>query len=317
VQDRLPSHAEEPAPDGLPLAEAGDALTLPGHVVAGFNLAQSIVYLGASRRLLEAALLRSQPVTAEDGIAFIGDSLTGLIALDQGLGAVRWVIANSPEAPAGFPAPGTDALDAFWVRVRLLRNELVHLDKHSLQNPLLMKIVADQVGLHVASGLAISFETWRGWLDMVQPWAAAALAQGIAPNTVPALPPSLLSMPKVRNPDPNDAIYPPPGVVWFGPRHNPAHEHVLDGRTSRFAPGEQVALTGHLVRLGASEITLAVTTPSNDTLVVQSCEVAPNADLASSTLTGLTVPGRYVVAFKDETDRILAIGSLDIALAQP
>ncbi len=79
-----------------------------------------------------------------------------------------------------------------------------------------MKIVADQVGLHVASGLAIGFDAWREWLDRLQSWAAAELAQGIPPNTIPAKTPSLVVMPKVRHPDPNDAQYPPPGVIWFG-----------------------------------------------------------------------------------------------------
>jgi hypothetical protein len=296
-----------------PRAEAGDALTTPGHVVARFNLIQSVVYLAASRRLLDSARRGSEPTTAEDGIAFVGDALVGLIALDQGLGAVRWVIANSPEAQARFPAPGSEALDAFWVRVRLLRNELVHLDERSSQNPLVMKIVADQVGLHVASGLAIGFDTWREWLDRLQSWAAAELAQGIPPNTIPAKPPSLVVMPKVRHPDPNDAQYPPPGVIWFGSGHSPGHEHVLDGRASQFAPGKPVALTGRLVRFGANEITLTVTTPSDQNLVVQSCEVAPDTDIASTTLYGLSAPGRYVVAFKDETDRILAAGALNVS----
>jgi hypothetical protein len=315
MKNQRPNVTGQPVPDALPPAEAAGALAVPGHVVARFNLVQSVVYLGASRRLLESALQRSQPVTAEDGIALMGDALMGLIALDQGLGAARWVVANSAAARAGFPAPGPEALDAFWVRVRLLRNELVHLDKRSLQNPEVMKIIADQVGLHVASGLAISFGTWREWLDLVEPWAAGEWSHGIPPNTMSAVPPMSIAMPTVRNPDPNEALYPPPGVVWFGSSHSPAHDHALDGRRSRFAPGTQVALTGRLVRLGASEITLTVTTPNEVTLVVQSAEVAPNADLASSSLTGLNVAGRYIVSFRDETDRILAVGSLDVATA--
>ena len=282
--------------------------TQPAHVVAKLNMIQAYIYLGASRRLLDAATSRMDFRTGEDGMAFTGDAIIGLLAMEMGLNALRWAVANSRSAADLFPPPGYAEMTRFWARINPLRNYLVHFDQQISTNPL-ASLGIDMVGIHAGNGLAVGFAQWRGWLDLLQPWVLAEMLLPVQPGTATARVPEWVEVPAPTGPSPDEAQLPPPGVTWFGSGLVSPDSHVLQGRSSRFPRLSMIVMTARFVRGTPGDVRLFVTAPDRRTFLVQSFQTAPGTNVVSSVLSGMAQEGAYSVSFLDDQDSTLAIGS--------
>ncbi|MGD0862531.1 MAG: hypothetical protein ABSA21_07185 [Candidatus Limnocylindrales bacterium] len=269
---------------------------------------QAHIYLGASRRLLDATTSRKGFHTADDGIAFTGDAIIGLLAMEMGLNALRWAVANSQSVEDRFPAPGYTEMTRFWARINPLRNYLVHFDQQISTNPL-ASLVIDAAGIQAGNGLAVGFAQWRGWLDLLQPWVFAEMLLPAEPGAATARAPEWVEVPAPTGPSPDETQLPPPGVTWFGTGLVAPDSHVLQGRGSRFSRVPTVVMTARFVRGAPGDVRLFVTAPDQRRFLVESFQMPPGTNLVSSVLTGMTQEGSYSVSFLDDQDSTLAIGS--------
>ena len=283
----------------------------PAHVVAKLNFAQALIYLNASKRLLDSVGTRTDFHTGDDGIAYAGDAIMGLVALDLGLNAVRWAVANCPPAEIRFPHSGLAEMTGFWARINPLRNYLVHFDQRIAES-LLMSIGIDSTGIQAGGGHSVAFEEWRRWLAIMQPWVLSECLLPAIPTTDQARPPDWVPIPTAASLHVGEAQLPPPGAVWFGTGLVQADAHVLEGRGLRFPPGARIFLTARFIRETPADVRLQVTAPDHTTYVVQSFRTSVSANVVSMELSGATSEGRYVVALLDETDEALATGHFEI-----
>jgi len=285
--------------------------TQPAHVVAKLNMIQAHIYLGASRRLLDAATSRMNFLAGEDGMAFTGDAIIGLLAMEMGLNALRWAVVNSRSTEDRFPPPGYQEMTRFWTRINPLRNYLVHFDQQISTNPL-ASLGIDTAGIHAGNGLAVGFAQWRGWLDLLQPWVLAEMLERTEPGTATARAPEWVEVPAPTGPRPDEAQLPPPGVTWFGTGLVSPDSHILEGRDSQFPRVAMIVMTARFVLGTTGDVRLFVTSPDHRTFLVQSFQMPPGTNVVSSVLTGMSQEGSYSVSFLDDQNNTLAIGSFAV-----
>jgi len=77
---------------------------MPAHIVAKVNFSQALIYLRASKRLVESVVARKNFQTGYESIAYAGDAMMGLMTLD--LVARRRALPGRtwPSARLGYPA---------------------------------------------------------------------------------------------------------------------------------------------------------------------------------------------------------------------
>jgi len=293
-----------------------DSEMMPGHVVAKVNFSQALIYLRASKRLVESVVARKNFQTGDEGIAYAGDAMMGLVALELGLNAVRWAVANCPAAETRFPAPGLAEMTRFWARISPLRNYLVHFDQRISESPL-TSLGIDAAGIHAGSGHAIGFDEWRGWLGVLEPWVFSECMLSVVPTTDPARPPDWVQVPAGEGPSAAEAQLPSPGVVWFGRGLVRPNAHVLESRTLRFPPDVPIWLTARFVRESPADVRLQVTGPDHITYMVQSLGTSTSANIVSMKLIGVNSEGWYSVSLLDEMDQVLATGQFEIRKPPP
>ena len=291
-------------------------VTTPAHSAARFNLAQAAVWLAASRRRLEGVRSVGPLNDIEAGLTLTGEAWQGLMALEQGLLSLRWVVTNDPRA-AGDMATlvPLDRVHQAWGRLRVLRNEvLVHSDSWLLGDPN-AKVVVDSVGVHASNGHAFGFDDWQSLLDILEPFTRRWLAQPTTPSHRKAVRPSPVEL--VNPPLPEPGPLPPAGAVWFGVAYAP-DTYVLAGQSNRLAPGLPVACVGRLANVAVDGgARVRVSRVDGPVLYVgERAEVTGGTNLLATTVRGLNEPGDYIVTFVDDTGDALAEGLVQVLEAQ-
>jgi hypothetical protein len=166
-----------------------------GDVLETFHSAQCVLWVAASRRRFEDIAAMTEISGRDDGLKFAGDTLLGILALEQALLAARWVAANSTQASTALPAAPSE-LDREWGSVRVLRSSVVaHMDTWITQTPApSMKI--DARGVHLRDALVFSFAEWRHWLDLLEPWAIRVMDHPKAADGRPGVRPPRIQLPQ-------------------------------------------------------------------------------------------------------------------------
>ena len=136
-------------PRGRKPASVGDQVS--AHALAAIGQAQTLAYAPACRLLLETAAQHSGVRDGNEGLAYFGDCVIGLVALDMSLTALRLLAVNDPFAHALRDEPTWTELGVFWGKVRALRDELVYFDERILSGRA-PSLVADTNGIHAKNG---------------------------------------------------------------------------------------------------------------------------------------------------------------------
>jgi hypothetical protein len=287
----------------------------PAHSVARFNLAQGAVWLAASRRRLQALSTMDRVSGLDDGILLAGEAWQGILAFEQALLCARWVVANDSEAGAALPPVARgDGLDRIWANARAVRNHvLVHFDSWVARDPT-AKVVVDSVGLHASNGLALGYAEWNEWLLVLEPWARAQLTRPPRPSHQAAVRPSVI--PIGKPPEPEAAMHPPAGSVWFGSSFDPG-TFQMEGRSEEVAAGRPVGCVGRLeTSIPAAAIRVLVSKPDGSLLFAAPVQpLAPGSNVAAVVLRGLNQPGQYVVTFATDEGEALAEGLIRVTPA--
>lgn len=168
-------------------------------VLETFHAAQCELWLAASRRRYQEIAAMPEIRGRDDGLKFAGDTLLGILALEQALLAARWVAANREDAAAAL-LTSRDELDNEWARVRVLRSNVVaHMDSWITETPA-PSMRVDSSGVHLRDALVFSFAEWRHWLDAVGPWTQRNVIRPKRTEPVPGRRPARISLPPPPSP---------------------------------------------------------------------------------------------------------------------
>lgn len=166
------------------------------YVLETFHSAQCVLWLAASRRRFRDVAAMTEIRGRDDGLKLAGDTLLGILALEQGLLAARWVAANSAEATAALPVQ-EEELNIEWGSLRVLRSSVVaHMDTWITQTPA-PSLKVDSQGVHLRDALVFSFAEWRRWLELLEPWASHNMDRPKAQDGRPGQRPLRIQLPQI------------------------------------------------------------------------------------------------------------------------
>ncbi len=278
-------------------------------------MAHTLSYPYACRRLLRAAMEHKKCSDGNEGMAFFGESVVGLVALDMTLTALRILGVNDDFARAQLDDSKWIELDNLWGRARRLRNAFVYFDQRieAMEAP---SLVIDGVGIHAASGPQLSFSEWQEWLDAAESVGRAVLAHRQTdrsrPSSQPARSPASIPLPEVpvTHADPK---MPAQAGIWFAVSHIDS-SHSLVGRAATFRSIDAVSMTAHFCKASPGPVELRVQPPSGPVRTIQRWAVQSGRQLVTIRITGLGEPGPYDVSVVDGEDptRVLALGRFRI-----
>lgn len=289
----------------------------PAQALSGVSLGNALMYLGACRRILTGALGRASFDDGEKGLAFAGDVIIGLVALEMSVSAVRLLAANDPVAKTEIGSETEEQLGIFWAKVRPLRNALVYFDDR-IQSSTAPSITIDLRGLRAANGPEVTFEEWIGWLDRLEPAVWRVMAYKTMHRSRPSAsgwqPPKHFDLPDIPAHDPEAAGLPSQGAIWFRRSLRDGEPNAPVERGTVFTSADHVFMTARYRRIAAGEVRLELTHPDERTETVGTWTAPVGDGVVTKELMDLVAPGAYAVKLLNEQGRVLAIGGFWIDL---
>jgi hypothetical protein len=295
---------------GRKTAEASPGQT--AYAVSSICLAQTLSYPPACRRLLSDALASSGISDANQGMAFFGHAVVGLVALDMSLAALRILAVNDQFARRQLEETKWAELDQLWARARVLRNELVYFDER-IGAGTAPSLVVDGTGIHAKNGPSVSFEEWRDWINTVEAVGRQVMARRVANRNPPGPPeparmPTKVSMPAVW-PSAPDTTRPRQAEIWFGTSHVEG-SHSLVGKATRFPPVDVLFMTAHFAKNSPGPVEVRVLPPAGLARSLHRWTAEQGHQLVTIRINGIAEPGAYDVSIVvgDDPDSVLALG---------
>jgi hypothetical protein len=119
----------------------------------------------------------------------ISEYFVGVLALEEGIAAARWVVANDPASAETLPITPAE-LAKRWRQIHGFRSDvLAHMDQWIARDRDALVVIDDGAAIEASNGHRLLIGEWRILLDRLEPWAWERLDRPIPASTTPAIRP--------------------------------------------------------------------------------------------------------------------------------